>query len=238
MIVETLDLFGMLPKSPCLPTQEQEIFLNWCCVDWTMDAMTGIVDVNGTFNCAETKTTDFCGLVFGTVGGDFNCRHNPLRSLSGSPRIVKGDFDCRHVELQDLQGSPLEIGGRLYVTESSVRSYFGAPPKIDGGIWADKFRVAWDFVEWLAILRRLDGQYVSSYLFMHPHIRRMIYSLTEPESIADMVRRDEQHMLGMVAEVWRSPDFDVLRHCVKFPDHWNDELFSVLLREKEIQGFF
>jgi hypothetical protein len=236
MIVETLDSFGMLPKFPCLPTLEQEIFLNWCCEDWTMDPMTGIVDVNGTFNCAETKTTDFCGLVFGTVGGDFNCRHNPLRSLSGSPRIVRGDFDCRYVQLQDLIGSPLEVNGRFHVTTSYIDSYLGAPPRIDGGLWVrNVYGIPWNLKGWLNLLSSLTTGTVP---FEMEIGRILIGSVLQPESIDHMIRRDDNHMLKMVAEVWDRPDFADLKSRLKLPSYWDDALMLLLLREKEIQGFF
>jgi len=43
---------------------------------------------------------------FKVVKGGFDCSHNKLTSLEGSPKRVGGYFDCSHNELTSLEGGP------------------------------------------------------------------------------------------------------------------------------------
>ena len=54
---------------------------------WKLNA-DGVVDVDGDFNCLNKGISDFKGIVFGKVGGYFDCSYNKLTSLEGVPKEV------------------------------------------------------------------------------------------------------------------------------------------------------
>ena len=116
-------------------TQEQKDWLDKC-VDkgsfssWKLNPQTGLVDVNGNFNCSDQSLTDLKGVRFGDVGWDFNCSRNSLTSLDGAPRKVGGDFYCHHNSLTSLEGAPQSVGGYFDCTDNSLTSLEGAPRRV------------------------------------------------------------------------------------------------------------
>jgi hypothetical protein len=71
------------------------VFLEKCTIGkWTINKKTGLVDIEGNFDCAKKKLKDFKGVRFGVVTGDFNCDDNKLTSLEGAPQEVGGHFRC------------------------------------------------------------------------------------------------------------------------------------------------
>ena len=76
-------------------TPEQAEWLDQCTDGtWQLNPQTGLVDVDGDFNCHDQGLSDFKGVRFGVVRGDFWCKHNQLTSLEGAPQKVGGDFYC------------------------------------------------------------------------------------------------------------------------------------------------
>lgn len=111
-------------------TQEQIDFLNrYTKGTWTYDAATGLVDVDGDFECSRRK---LCGVKFGKVSGNFDYSSNNLTSLEGSPREVGGDFNCRYNDLTSLKGAPREVGGGFDCDGNNLISLEGAPQKVGG----------------------------------------------------------------------------------------------------------
>ena len=116
-------------------TQEQKDWLDKC-VDkgsfssWKLNPQTGLVDVNGNFNCSDQSLTDLKGVRFGDVGWDFNCSRNSLTSLDGAPRKVGGDFYCHHNSLTSLEGAPQSVGGYFDCSDNSLTSLEGAPRRV------------------------------------------------------------------------------------------------------------
>ena len=79
-------------------TPEQINFLNnYVNGEWKLN-VDGVVDVFGHFNCFNKGISDFKGIAFGKVSGDFDCSHNNLRSLEGAPKEVGRDFYFNHNE--------------------------------------------------------------------------------------------------------------------------------------------
>ena len=77
------------------PTQEQIGWLDKCVYgSWKLNTSTGLVDVDGNFNCNEQGLTDLKGVRFGEVSEDFDCEDNRLTSLEGAPLKVGGEFWC------------------------------------------------------------------------------------------------------------------------------------------------
>ena len=92
-------------------TKEQEDFLNKCTWGtWRLNTESGLVDIDGDFNCSNKGLSDFLGIEFGKVTNNFYCYDNKLVSLKGAPREVGKDFDCYGNQLISLEGAPKEIG--------------------------------------------------------------------------------------------------------------------------------
>ena len=76
-------------------TQEQVQWLDECAKGtWTLNPQTGLVDMKGSFNCSSQRLSDFKGVRFGMVGGNFDCENNALTSLEGAPLKFGGIFYC------------------------------------------------------------------------------------------------------------------------------------------------
>ena len=130
------------------------VFLEKCTIGkWTINKKTGLVDIEGDFDCAKKKLKDFQGVRFGVVtggfycsynkltslegapqevGGDFNCSDNKLPSLEGAPKKVDGDFYCSYNKLTSLEGAPQEVGGNFSCSNNSLTSLYGAPQVVKG----------------------------------------------------------------------------------------------------------
>ena len=135
-------------------TSEQVEWLNKCTRGtWQMNSQTGEVDVEGDFSCNMQGLSDFNGVRFGRVGGDFHCSdnqlttlvgapqdagrgfycdYNQLTTLEGAPQKVKGDFDCGNNQLTSLEGAPQEVGGGFYCRDNQLTSLEGAPQEVRG----------------------------------------------------------------------------------------------------------
>ena len=107
---------------------------------WTLNEKTGLVDIKGNFYCnysiegegifpqSEEKLTNFKGVKFGVVTGNFYCSNNSLTSLDGAPQEVRGAFFCDHNSLTSLEGAPQWVGEDFYCSNNSLTSLEGAPP--------------------------------------------------------------------------------------------------------------
>ena len=74
-------------------TEKQIKWLDNCSKGgWNFDASTGLVNCDGNFVCRNQKLTDFLGIRFGEIKGDFYCDNNQLASLEGAPLTVGGVF--------------------------------------------------------------------------------------------------------------------------------------------------
>ena len=106
---------------------------------WTLNEKTGLVDIKGNFYCnysiegegifpqSEEKLTNFKGVKFGVVTGNFYCSNNSLTSLEGAPQEVRGAFFCDHNSLTSLEGAPQWVGEDFYCSNNSLTSLEGAP---------------------------------------------------------------------------------------------------------------
>jgi len=114
-------------------TPEQIEWLDKCTRgSWTLNPQTGLVDVDGDFNCESQNLTDFKGVRFGVVTGYFDCHRNKLTSLEGAPQSVGGVFTCSHNYLTSLEGAPQSVGGSFYIDGNKLTSLEGAPRTIGG----------------------------------------------------------------------------------------------------------
>ena len=117
-------------------TKEQENFLNECTDGiWRLNAETGLVDVDGHFNCSRMGLSDFMGIEFGNISGSFNCSNNKLVSLKVAPKKVGKSFYCYNNQLVSLEGGPQEVGVAFYCYNNKLVSLEGAPQEVGGDFY-------------------------------------------------------------------------------------------------------
>ena len=124
-------LKSLLKEQVAAPlTAEQEAFLKKCCertnCTWKVDIY-GYVIVNGDFDCSQMLLSNFLGIKFGTVKGDFYCSENNLTSLEGAPTTVLGAFICTDNRLTNLKGAPKTVGSGFYCAKNDLTSLEGVP---------------------------------------------------------------------------------------------------------------
>jgi len=113
--------------------REQLSWLDKCTTgSWRYNSSTGKVDVNGDFNCSHQRLTDFKGVEFGEISGEFRCTGNNLKSLEGSPVKVNGTMSVRDNVIESLVGSPEYVGGDFNCSDNKLETMEGAPRKIEG----------------------------------------------------------------------------------------------------------
>ena len=114
-------------------TQEQVQWLDECSEGtWTLNPQTGLVDVEGSFNCSGQRLKGFKGVKFGVVTGYFWCDNNLLISLEGAPQTVSWGFYCRDNQLTSLVGAPLKVGDDFVCNNNKLISLDGAPQDVGG----------------------------------------------------------------------------------------------------------
>ena len=152
--IKTFSLF----ESVQILTQEQKNFLDKYTKGgpWYLNPSTGLVDLQGNFDCAREGLNDLLGIRFGkapfkfycngnnlkslvgapqTVGGDFSCNENKLMSLEGAPQTVGGSFFCLINKLTSLAGAPGTVGGRFNCSDNNLKSLVGAPQTVGEGFY-------------------------------------------------------------------------------------------------------
>lgn len=93
--------------------------------------------VLGNFLCGSLDLTNL-NFAPDFVGKDFNCSHNLLTSLEGSPKEVRGNFTIysNGRKIKNLMGSPRKIGQNFMigfgVESDCLESLVGAPEEVDG----------------------------------------------------------------------------------------------------------
>ena len=113
-------------------TKEQINWLDKCAKGCTLNLQTGLVDVFGDFICSFQGLSDFKGVKFGKVTGDFLCDNNSLASLVGAPQKVRGNFLCDHNSLTSIEGAPQSVGVNFNCGANRLISLVGAPQSVGG----------------------------------------------------------------------------------------------------------
>lgn len=153
---------------------------------WKINTETGLVDVDGDFQCNVGVKTTFEEIQFGhvsgnfhftnltnhkitsligsprTVGRSFYCTFNEITSLEGSPKIVGGDFNCIGNKLRSLEGSPEEVGGSFYCRTNPLSTLKGAPKKIGRSFQCDSFDLGynqWNQEGWIRKARESERNF-------------------------------------------------------------------------------
>jgi hypothetical protein len=114
-------------------TQEQVKFLDrFTNGKWTYDPTTGLVNIDGDFDCSLKKIKSLQGIRFGQVSRDFICSKSELASLDGAPKVVGRNFWSTENKLTSLEGAPKEVGGDFHCSYNKLASLEGSPQKIGG----------------------------------------------------------------------------------------------------------
>ena len=114
-------------------TPEQEAFLNrYTRGTWSVNPATGLVDVQGSFDCSNRGLKSLGGIRFGMVTGNFSCADNQLTNLEGAPQTVEGYFYCVRNELTTLVGAPQTVTGNFYCAYNQLTTLIGAPRTVEG----------------------------------------------------------------------------------------------------------
>ena len=95
----------------------------------------GFVDVDSSFYCYNKGISDFKGIKFGKVNGNFVCSYNNLSSLEGCPKEVGGDFDCSNNKLTSLEFGPERVNGVFYCSHNNLTSLEFCPEKVNGDFY-------------------------------------------------------------------------------------------------------
>jgi len=112
-------------------TQEQKDWLDkFTQGSWRVNPSTGLVDVDGDFNCLGSELENLMGVRFGRVSGNFFCDDNQLTSLEGSPQEVGGSFFCDGNQLTSLVGAPQKVGETFWCNDNQLTSLEGAPQEV------------------------------------------------------------------------------------------------------------
>ena len=129
--IKTFSLF----ESVQILTQEQKNFLDKYTKggSWSLNPSTGLVDLQGNFDCAREGLNDLLGIRFGKAPFKFYCNGNNLKSLVGAPQTVGGDFSCNENKLMSLEGAPQTVGGSFFCLINKLTSLAGAPGTVGGG---------------------------------------------------------------------------------------------------------
>ena len=117
---------------------------------FSFDPKTGLVNIEGKFDCSHQDLEDFKGVRFGIVDGYFNCSGNKLKSLYGAPKKVTGriekdgsktrgygDFFCSSNQLTSLNGAPKTVGGYFGCDGNQLTTLVGAPKTVGGSFDCD-----------------------------------------------------------------------------------------------------
>ena len=217
-------------------TQEQKDFLDTnTSGSWSYNSQTGLVNVDGDFNCSNEKLVDMHGVKFGRVSGrfdcsfnkitslegapsevgtDFFCLDNRLTSLIGSPRKINGTYYCYDNRLTSLEGSPEEVTGDYYCDMNDLISLEGAPRKIGGAFACEAFTLGegeWNLTGWLKILR--DGS---------EEAQELILTLISPDILNREISKDPSGMIRTLQGVWNEPVFQEMKSQLEFPREYGD----------------
>ena len=101
--------------------------------DYTINS-DGSIDVNDSVDLNDLGLKKL-PLKFNKVNGFFDCSHNNLTSLEGSPIEVNGCFDCGNNKLTTLEGSPKKVGGFFDCSENNLTTLEGCPKEVNGDFY-------------------------------------------------------------------------------------------------------
>ena len=209
-------------------TKEQAEFLQrFTEGTWDYDPSTGLVNVDGDFDCDDQGLSDFKGVRFGKVSGDFGCEENRLTSLEGAPQEVGRAFYCTNNQLTTLVGAPREVGEDFYCYNNQLTTLEGAPQEVGGDFSCDAFTLEsgeWNLEGWLKILK--EGSSKS---------QELILKFLSPEVLNKEIQKDPEGMIMKLKGVWNDESFRETRGKLVWPRGYEKE--ADLLGDLDDVGF-
>jgi len=218
-------------------TPEQEAFLNeFTKGTWSYDPATGLVSVEGSFDCLGEGLEDFKGVKFGKmseyfgcssnkltslegapqeVGWSFYCSGNNLTSLSEAPQEVGGSFYCSDNNLTSLEGAPQEVGGSFYCSGNNLTSLSGAPQEVVENFKCNAFELKegeWNPKGWLKVLQEGSSEAQS-----------LISTIFSAEELNKWISKDPAGMIMKLKPVWNDGDFKEIRGKLVWPKGYVDD---------------
>jgi hypothetical protein len=235
--LQTFSLFES--RTPGTLTKRQETFLNrYTKGTWSVNPSTGLVDVQGRFDCSDRELKSLAGIKFGTVTGDFWCDENQLTTLEGAPETVTGDFSCSinqlttlegapqtvkkdfycsYNELTTLEGAPRTVGGIFLCYTNKLTTLEGAPETVEGNFRCDAFQLEpgkWNLEGWLEVLRTGSTD-----------AKRLILTLPylQPDWWNLELSKNPARTIQLLAPWW-SQMSDELKRGIRIPPGYEDRL--------------
>ena len=197
-------------------TPEQEEFLNeYTKGIWTFNPATGLVDVEGDFDCRQENLVDFKGIRFGRVSWSFLCDKNNLTTLEGAPQEVGVDFACQNNKLTNLKGSPRNVGGDFHCFYNNLESLEGAPGEVGKYFKCDVFTLGpgeWSPKGWIRILK--EGK---------PKAQSLILTIFTPEILNMEIAKDPSGLAVQLKEIWKDEWFKETRSKLVWPKDSEDD---------------
>jgi hypothetical protein len=205
-------------RTPVTLTPEQKEFLDqYTRGTWSVNPATGLVDVQGSFDCSGHGLKSLTGIKFGTVTGGFSCYDNQLTTLEGAPLTVGGTFSCWGNQLTTLEGAPRTVGGTFDCSVNQLTTLEGAPRTVGDKFWGDAFFFGageWNPTGWLEKIRTGSTD-----------AKRLI--LTLPYLNADWwnseLSKDPARTIQLLAPWW-SQMSDELKRGIRIPPGYEDRL--------------
>lgn len=90
-------------------------------------------DIKEDFSCVEKGISSLADVTIPDEVHHFNCSSNKLTDLVGSPKTVTGFYDCSHNSLVSLEGSPGEVF-HFNCSNNKLTTLEGMPRKVTVGI--------------------------------------------------------------------------------------------------------
>ena len=177
---------------------------------WSVNQQTGLVDVEGDFDCKVKGLKSLSGISFGHVSGSFFCSNNQLTTLAGAPQTVDGNFSCDNNQLTTLAGAPQTVGESFFCYYNQLTSLVGAPQTVDGNFSCDSFTLQkgkWNPQGWTKILATGDSK-----------ARRLIAPLIDAgfwlQKLKGDLKKDGQVLLQL-ASLWDEPGWEEQRQEIE-----------------------
>ena len=190
---------------------------------WTLNSKTGLVDVEGSFDCRGQRLKGFNqGVKFGVVKKHFWCDNNRLTSLVGAPQEVGFSFDCENNLLTSLVGAPLKVGESFDCDNNRLTSLEGAPQS-----------VGWDFYCSNNRLTSLVGAPLKvgeSFYCRNNHLTSLVGAPLKVGESFDCRNNHLTSLVGAPQEVGESFD------CDNNPVSWAT-LYAIFSKMKEGRSF-
>jgi hypothetical protein len=91
-----------------------------------------LIDVYDDVDLGYRQLVEFPEYInFRKITGSFICSHNDLRSLRGSPHIVRGSFHCCNNQLSSLEFGPYKVEGSYLAHSNNLTSLKHMPKNLN-----------------------------------------------------------------------------------------------------------